>query len=237
MSNQRPLDSLRADLIRRGLPARYVRRLVEELEDHEQDIVNEQPGGMNDPASRLGNLTDLADRIVAEFRAARFVGRHPVLAFVIMPVPLVVVMWMAVFFVAALLSLLEDAVGGTGRCIEAYAIYLGLRFFPFAAAALVVCRWAYRSGRGGWSFVACALIGLLAGSLVATVTFPGGNEEGRLLFGTLFLTPGTATTPLVGVARQLAQMAVPLAIWLCFAVRFERRRRLAIRTANLGVAS
>ncbi|OAI39925.1 hypothetical protein AYO40_05265 [Planctomycetaceae bacterium SCGC AG-212-D15] len=240
MSNQRPLDALRVNLIQRGLPAKYVRRVVEELEDHQQDIVDEQ----SITESRLGDLTVLAEQIVAEFRASRFMGRHPVMAFVVTPIPLVIVAWIGVFLGLALLSSpLEEAVGATGRNVGAYAIYLGLRFVPFAAAALLLCRSAYRSGRGRWSFVACVLVALVAGSLVANLTFSTSNEDGRLMFGTLFLTPGIvtspliATSPLAGIGRQLAQMAVPLAIWACFAVRFERRRCLAIRTANLLVAS
>jgi hypothetical protein len=58
--------------------------------------------------------------------------------------------------------------------------------------------------------------------------------DGRLMFGTLFVTPGVAASSLTGVGRQLAQMVVPLAIWLCFALRFERRRRLAMRSMKLA---
>jgi hypothetical protein len=235
MSNQRPLDALRVNLLQRGLPAKYVRRIVEELEDHRQDIVDEQ--GIVPTESRLGDLTVLAERIVTEFRASRFVGRHPVLAFVITPIPLVIVAWIGVFLgcLALLCSPLVEAVGDTERNVGAYGIYLGLRFVPFAAAALLLCRSAYRSGRGRWSFVACVLVALLAGSLVASLTFSTGNKDGRLIFGTLFPTPGIAT-PLTGVGRQLAQMALPMAIWLCFAVRFERRRRLAMRSMKLAAA-
>lgn len=230
MSNPRPLDLLRTNLVQRGLPPRYVRRVVEELDDHQQDLADAQPNR----APNLGDLTDLADRIVAEFRASRFAGRHPVLTFVITPVPLVIVTWMVAFLTLALLSSpLEEAADATGRNIGAYFIYLGLRFVPFAATALFLCRWAYRSGRGGWSLVACVLVALLAGSFVAVLKFPDGAEEGGIMFGTLFLTPRITSY----LGRQLAQMAVPVAIWGWFAVRFERRRRLAIRAAKLTVVS
>lgn len=235
MSNQGPLDALRANLIARGLPARYVRRVVEELQDHQQDIVDER--GMVSAESRIGDPTVLAERIVAEFRASRFVGRHPALAFVVTPIPLVIAAWMVVFLGLALLSSpLEEAAGVTGRNVGAYAIYLGLRFVPFAGTAFVLCRSAYRSGRGRWSLVACVLVALLAGSLVANLTFSTGHEDGRLMFGTLFLTPGIAGRPLAEAGRQLVQMAVPLAIWLCFALRFEWRRRLAMKNAGVAAA-
>jgi hypothetical protein len=226
MSNQPTLDSLRADLIRRGLPIRYVRRVVEELQDHQQDLVDEKP---TTSESRLGDLTDLADRIVAEFRASRFAGRHPILAFVITPIPLVIAACVTVFLAAALLSMsLEEAMGATGRNAGAYVIYLGLRFLPFGATALFLCRWAYRSGRGGWSLIACLLVALLAGTFLAVLKFPVGDADGTMMFGTLLLTPGMAA---MVVGQQLAQIAMPLAIWLWFALRFERRRRLAARAA------
>ena len=150
---------------------------MEELEDHQQDIVDEH-GMMVSHGIGLGNHKDLADRIVTEFRASRFVGRHPVLAFVITPIPLVIAAWMGVGLGLALLSSpLVEAVGTTGRNVGVYAIYLGLRFVPFIAAALLLCRLAYRSGRGGWSFVACVLVALMAGSLVANLTFTSTSRE------------------------------------------------------------
>ena len=39
MVNQSSLEALRADLMRRGLPRRYVRRVVDELADHQEDLL------------------------------------------------------------------------------------------------------------------------------------------------------------------------------------------------------
>lgn len=233
MSNQRPLETLHTDLIRRGLPAWYVRRVAEELEDHQEDLeANALPGS----ESRLGNVAELADRIVAEFRASRFAGRHPALVFVIAPIPLVVLTWVGIALGLALGCSLEAAEGVEDYLIVnigAGLIYYTLRFVPFAAAALILCRSAYRAARGRWSLAACVLVALLAGSLVADLKFHVGTELGTLDFRPIFLTPGIATHSFAAIGGQVAQMAVPLAIWVCFAVRFERRRRLAMKAANL----
>lgn len=228
MSNPRPFDSLRADLIRRGLPRSYVRRVVEELEDHRQDIRAE---ASSTPAeARLGNLAELAAQIVSEYRARRFVGRHPLLAFLIAPIPLVASTWLAMALAFGFgSSLLLPQEPGNWSKVNLYAasIYYALRFIPFAIVALVLCRSAYQSAQGRWSLVACALVAGLAGTLVADVRFHVGPHDGSLTFGPLFLTPGMT------IGRQLAQMAAPLAIGLWFAVKFEHRRRLAMRAADL----
>src|SRR5262249_4843710 len=118
MPNQQPLDTLRTHLLRRGLPRHYVRRVVGELEDHQQDLLDEQTilptdsGTAPTPHERLGDLTALTDRIVAEYQSRRFAGRHPVLAFVVAPIPLALAFWIIVLlsFVLA-----EEALFPLGR--------------------------------------------------------------------------------------------------------------------------
>jgi hypothetical protein len=244
MSNQPPLSVLQADLLRQGLPAWYVRRVVEELEQHQQDIAAEPGTAGHSPTARLGDLQQLAERIVREFRASRFVGRHPVLSFVLFPIPLAILTWCMVTLGWALgLHLLVarfDLEGNATRWNSMiYLLQLVTRFVPFTLAALLLSRAAYRAGRGGWALIACVLVSLLAGSLVVTYRFKTGEQDGLLFCSPLFLrgpVPWSLHWQHVSALKQLLQLAVPLAVWLYFAAKFEYRRRRAVRAANLTVA-
>jgi hypothetical protein len=228
MANQSSLEALRADLIRRGLPRRYVRRVVDELADHQEDLMAECSGAAD---AKLGDMAALAEQIVAEFRASRFAGRHPFLVFVVAPIPLVILAWMLVLVGFGLLSMLIEPMASlTERNLGALAIYHGLRFVPFAITALILCRLAYRCGRREWAFFSCCLVALLAGSLLADLKLHVGSEEGHIWFGTMFQTPGIALRSWAAAGRQVMQMLVPLAIAAGFALRFARRQRLALQT-------
>src|SRR6516162_152823 len=112
MHNPLSLDSLHIELMRKGLPREYVRRVVQELADHQQDIQDEGPGSRTsggspsptEEADRLGNPHALVDAIVSTYRASTFCGRHPWLTFVIVPIPLVILSFIGVILFAVLME-------------------------------------------------------------------------------------------------------------------------------------
>src|SRR3712207_2350761 len=94
------LETLRHDLVRRGLPLDYVERVIEEMEDHLADLAHEaeRAGPGSDAAGRplaehLGCPRRLAGLVVSQFRARSFCGRHPAIAFLLAPLPLVFLGW------------------------------------------------------------------------------------------------------------------------------------------------
>jgi hypothetical protein len=101
-----------------------------------------------------------------------------------------------------------------------------MQFVPFIAAAILFCNLAKRAFCGTrWSFVACALVALLAGCFAVQLTLPtGAAGSGSLMMG--FALPfGFAHWPAPFGSMQWLQALAPLAIWFVFF-----RRELAAKT-------
>src|SRR4029079_19620309 len=97
------LDALRAELERRGLPPAYIDRLLGELDDHFNDLLEERSSSMSaarkldfeadDMQRQLGEPTQLAVFAAEQFRARSFWGRDPFATFVLGPLPLLLGCW------------------------------------------------------------------------------------------------------------------------------------------------
>jgi hypothetical protein len=219
------LSELRGSLARRGLPRAYIARFLAELEDHLQDISLEQEVIMNTdvtkatdvdaPVERLGSREQLVEQAVANFQGASFAGRHPVLVFVLAPIPVAIVCWIVFLFVAAFGLEGLGYVLGPGiqhrpasewpdalvRSVRALPLLSS--FIPPAAVVLLWCRLARRSGRSWrWCLTSCLLIALAAGLHVMTVTTPTATSKGAMYFG----------FGVVGTWKQAVQFGVPLLI-------------------------
>jgi hypothetical protein len=242
MSSHRWLDALHGDLVRRGLPAPYAVRFVQELDDHWQDLFQEQEDGMTTGImaemieKRLGSPEELADSAVAQFRAASFAGRHPVLTFVLAPIPAVTAGWALFFLTAYFVSLGLDALLGYGaRSIHTpeselpaaldqalRAVLLLGAFLPPAVVAFLWYRLFRRSGRWWlWGLASCLLVAVAAGLYYSHLTFPTATERGSLTLG--FSN--------VGSAQQFVQFSVPLGVaGLCALWTRRASRTREIRT-------
>src|SRR3954471_8394018 len=96
-------EELERELRRQRLPAAYIARLLSELDDHYEDLVEERSTSMGAARKlqtgqehwdeRLGNPTQLALFAAEQYRARSFWGRHPVVTFVLGPLPMLVVSW------------------------------------------------------------------------------------------------------------------------------------------------
>ena len=103
------------DLLRQGLPADYISRIVQELDDHIEDLFLEQEAIMHTEVQgtkadlidvlekQIGSREQLMDTAVAEYGKASFTGRHPIWMFLIAPIPAVILCW-ALFFLLACLA-------------------------------------------------------------------------------------------------------------------------------------
>src|SRR5262245_46923954 len=96
-------DELRSELRRQGLPHSYVERLLAELDDHYEDLVEERSTSMGaarklqsesisqeNLQERLGEPAQLALFAAEQYHARSFWGRHPVLTYLLAPLPLLV---------------------------------------------------------------------------------------------------------------------------------------------------
>jgi hypothetical protein len=214
-------SELRRALVRRRLPQDYRERLMGELLDHFYDLMEENPHmDARTLTSRLGWPDDLARAASAEYRRRTFAGRHPIVTFLVAPVPtvatLIVGLLLLLFGVAWLVpdKWIHSSRGVAITPIVLFAIAWTLRLAPFAVAALLFTRGAARSGCDfRWSMAATALVVLFAGAFNVWFEAPTlVPESGR--FGLGFALP---TGPV-----QLLQASVPLAIALWYTRRANR---------------
>jgi hypothetical protein len=242
MDSQPLFDRLRNALAQRGLPPRYIQRVVRELRDHQEDI-HEEPAAADDSSSgedgssppRLGDPVRLAEAIAAEFHAATFVGRHPAIAFLTVPIPLTFLAWFCftvLFGVAMGFFKVQEQGRGTLEWSPpliwcGLTLYYASLVFPSALAAWLCCRWAYRSGRGTWSLPGCALIALFAGSMTTLIHLSAVPMKSGVTVWSVLLIPFMGHAPGVelAIAQQLLQMAAPLGIMAFFFVRQRRQLR------------
>jgi hypothetical protein len=228
--NQAYLDALRDELRRRELPREYVDRVVREIADHQQDI-QEEAGPIN-PTGRLGEVRRLADALVAEFRARTFCGRHPLLTFVLAPIPVSILAWLGTLLACTWLG----SVGlpmNEHKPITDWPVFsvwclLSLYYFqifaPFALVSAGLCRLAYRTGRGKrWAFVACALVAFFAASITYRCKLPDAPGTGSLSVGWLLYPPESISWTYFLIGPQLVQFLVPLGIGAIVAWRLGRR--------------
>jgi hypothetical protein len=207
MYTQKWHDEVVEAMRNQGLPGYYIRRFADELSAHLQDVLQENPL-MDDATiySRLGQPDDLAEHALRTLRQSKFCGRHPLLAFVVLPIPAVLlILATATFGLLCLSKLLPDEwIAENANAFGATAICLMIRFVPFLLASALFCRAAWRAGCSWrWSLVATMLISVLAALFVVNLTLPThGPNTGRLVMG-------LAIPPNVG---QLPQFLAPLAM-------------------------
>src|SRR6476660_546432 len=103
MASHPSRDELRSELRRQRLPQAYVERLLAELDDHYEDLLEErstsmgaarklqpEPGQSDDLQQRLGEPAQLALFAGEQYHARSFWGRHPWVTYLLGPLPLLV---------------------------------------------------------------------------------------------------------------------------------------------------
>jgi len=236
MVNQSWLDAVEKELVHRSLPPSRIRRMVEELRDHLLDLeADPQAGQAADVATqRLGSPVELAEAAWENHVACSYVGRHPVVGFVLLPIPLTLLGW----FLAVVAVILLFHLGGClpweamhlqGKSIQKWPTALfylatildfSVRVLPPIAAAILCCSWARKAARGWmWSLAACLLIAAVAGLLHSTLRFPVEPGTGR--WGLGFGFPGGK--------EQLLQLFIPVAVglWRLSKPRSSRGNRVS----------
>src|SRR5262249_10293627 len=106
MLNHPLLEDVVASLRHHGLPTAEIVRLIAALEDHIEDLSTEQGGVMKEAAvldkqieSRLGHPEEIVAATISNRRQISIFGRHPILSFLVAPIPIAILSWMMFFFV------------------------------------------------------------------------------------------------------------------------------------------
>ena len=124
----RDLNALRKELLRSGIAPRHVRRTIEELEDHYEDLVEQALGdgasrmeAHSSASERLGRVGDIAMAVQAQPELRSWAFRFPRLAALVYPITYLallpaapvflgyayagyVVRWVACLFLGALVT-------------------------------------------------------------------------------------------------------------------------------------
>lgn len=213
MANHPSRDELRSELRRQRLPRAYITRLLAELDDHYEDLVEERSTSMGAARklqtesisqknlhTRLGEPAQLALFAAEQYHSRSFWGRHPLLTFGFAPLPLLVALWIAVVFCMAQFG------SGLGYVIEhwfglpperwefqdhllAQAIVMALAtwlaiIFPMLSVAALMCRTARRNVvKWRWPILTCGLLSLVAGFLSVGYRVALAADEGRIVVG------------------------------------------------------
>mgnify|MGYP001032843337 CR=1 FL=1 len=243
MPHRRWPDRLEDELARRGVPARFRRRLLTELRDHADDLTNGEGVTMTDDQIevRLGRPAELAAHAAEEYRRARWASRHPLLVFGLLPLPATVLVFVATMLVlwlpAAGLCLAfggEDQVPRPAAAAFVYGASGSLQFAPFALVAVLFTR-VYLRGRVSrwWFAVAAAQVLLVAGSFMSSFHY---SDESTWTVGFAWfpvpLEDGWAMPALNLIGWvQVVQVLVPVAVGVLM-VRAARRRQAVLTVAG-----
>ena len=170
---------------------------------------------------QLGNPRELAAGAAREYQKRTFSGRHPILMFLLAPLPLTLVAWVAVVaLIAGLFRWLGPESGSDVPNAWRYGMPVVLVLWavvPPTLVALLVCRMSVRSGRT-WRWVAAslALIALATAAFQSDLRWPSQPGNGQLMVGF-----GLNSHP---SAEQCLQFTFPLLAATLALLHFRRRQ-------------
>ena len=178
-------DRLRHELRKRGLPTTYSARLIEELTDHFADLQRENPCmDVQTPADeRMGSPELLAAVARQELDCVAFAGRHPIVAFVMGPIPVAILALIVIGLIAGVFIGPQGIHSPTSLdWIVVYLFIYVIRLLPLALAWLYI-RLGARVGRSVWGVAACGLMAFFALNIRANIGPATDTENLRLAVG------------------------------------------------------
>ncbi|OWK41745.1 HAAS signaling domain-containing protein [Fimbriiglobus ruber] len=243
-------ERVEAELVRRGVPARFRARFVAELRDHIDDLKDEESDMTEETIEgRFGAPDRVAAAAAEEYRRAGWVRRHPVLTFALAPLPVTLlglVLAAVVLSLVTLCVLVAAAALTTGgfdpktlpRWVKVDAVYFchhGIRLLPFALAPLFFGRLVVKYRTNAWWLVlAIAQIAVMAALYKSHIVYSDEPGQSQWMIG-LSLPPWEPTThPALRTFflpmgwGQFGQLVLPFAVGGLFAWAAVRRRRAAL---------
>jgi hypothetical protein len=252
MPDQQQGNELRDELRRQGLPRAYVERLLRELDDHFHDLLEERNSSMgaarklenesSEPSelhNRLGEPTQLALFAAEQYHSRTFWGRHPIITYLLGPLPLLVVMFMG--YVASLFCV-AYCIGTVGEWVPDWQInelehpYMQAVLFTLLtwgaivvvplASALVLCRVYRRNALSvRWPIAACILLSLVMAVISTDWCLATGTADGQRGMVMLGFYVGTSASAILGT--YLPKFALALGIGLLLVKRAQQQLAVA----------
>lgn len=225
MATQPWLDKVQRQLAENGLPPIYIRRFMDELADHFEDLKEETMNKETNSLSQLGDPNEIASAATVAYRQRTFFGRHPIVKFLAFGVSPMFTMLLT--FSLAFLSLLLCMEFFEYIGIDAYTTSFFKKFdatvlkwvastitliLPTMLLAILYCRWARRSELSKkWMLIPCGILSFLSLVMIYQVTISEIPGESTLCIGA-----GIGSSMLYFSALRYTQMLVPLAVGLWF---------------------
>ena len=213
-----------------GMSPSYAERVASELQDHWKDIVEEaRVSGYSEKEAaefadlRLGDTKEIARSIVVKVRRTRWAGRHPLVAFVVMPIPLFF-LTTGLCFGGAFWVLSTLSSGDLGRLVSGCWRELIILVSVFAkvslgVVAMYICSWSRRCHRSwAYSFAGCAGLALQGLCLSFSLSPPPDGTFG-FAYSTRVFDP--------------QQASVPLLVWGLFWILENWSRRTLLLKGNI----
>lgn len=226
MDRRNWLDEVARQLRSTGTSCGYQQRLLEELRDHLHEMHFEEGSHLMSAdtfdqqplEARLGSPSEIATAAETHAGRGRFARRHPVVTFLVLPLPVLLLLWVAYTIgLAGILQLVQDYQHAGWAVTLAGALIHGVAYVP--AVALVLClSWlASRSrARIAWMAAAAVLVAFVSSLMIVSFRMPTAPGTGLLQVG-LGFPPHLAQWP---------QFAVPLAVAIASMLGVARRRRM-----------
>ncbi len=209
-----------------GTSVAYQRRLLDELRDHIDDLsceernhaVSIEMAGNELLKTRLGEPEEIAVAAAQNAPRAKFARRHPIVTYLLMPLPALLALWAVYAFgLVGILKLLQDYKSADWAIASVGIVVQSLAYVPAIALVLIIAWVALRSQtRTAWWLIASTIVAALSWLMMVSFRMPTTPGTGMLQIGVGF-PPDLARWP---------QFVVPLVVTLAFAgyVLVKRRR-------------
>jgi hypothetical protein len=232
------------------LPRAYITRLLAEMDDHYEDLLEERSTSMgaarklqleqDELQQRLGEPAQLALFAAEQYHARSFWGRHPWVTYLMAPLPMLIACWIGFALAFVALNFAAAYVGALalGWSEETFAnladyVYLQAAVVAFASwyvmvlppltAAWILCRTYRRNALNWhWPILGCTLLAAVAG--ITTTSYAIAIEPGKGFFRVGF-DLGTSPAWLLGF---LPKFALAFGIGLLLVKRAQRQLELEV---------
>jgi hypothetical protein len=238
-----PLERIAADLVRRGLPIEYAQRAAAELGDHHGDLVGQlRAGGFDEQAAdaeasrRLGDSRTLVNKTVREYQRRFWCGRWPLLTFLLGPIVLAVLSFVAIVLLAYCIFVpLEhlgirldhtpDGIRSTSENVAAIVAHVLFLVVAPAVSLLILARLVRKAAMGSaWLWLCTGIMAVFAScfwmGFAGDVRANMPADQGLTILGPPMLR--FANDPL-----YVAQFLLPLSIGAGMVLRMRRQSRRA----------
>jgi hypothetical protein len=251
---------LHSQLVRRGLPADYAEHAAAELADHHRDLIDEltatglsESQASTEASHRLGDSRTLVKNTVRAYQRRHFCGRWPLVAFILGPLLMLLVIWVATGLILYGIGSFSERFGSSStQEFESVPfwhwvmIVLAVAWFLFAAPAMVVFKLARMSNRAAVSWKLVAVSACLIGVAVGYIDLRLPVRQMRTIFVDGKLMQSDRPQFMVGVPMgipswqnawnyytkdtlRLCRTLLPLAIVVAVSIHAKRESQLAER--------